>query len=109
MKGQALKPDFFLKNIPSLLRDQEAEKKGATDEERDLYAMSQTRGWQIFNEFSSRVVSELDSVNKLAISQGASLEEIGRNAIVINLSQDVISKLLNKVADAIEACEQNGK
>lgn len=100
----ALRPDYFFKNIPTLVKDKEAESKGATDEERFLFALSETKGWTVLSEFIKRLSSDLDQVNKLAISQGAPLEEIGKNTIVVSLAQDVIGKILDKVEDAVEAC-----
>lgn len=99
---QAIRPSFL--NIPSLA-DKEAERKGASDEERVLYAMSKTSGWKAFSDLSQKVLSELDEVNTQAIANGHPLEEIGKNTIVISLTKDVINRLLNKVEDAKESCE----
>ena len=108
MDKTAIKPDFFFKQLPSLQEaDREAEKKGATDDERALYAMSQGRGWVILRDYILDLYNDLNQVNKNAITSGSSLEEIGRNTIVVSLTQDILDKTLNKVSDAIEACETN--
>ncbi|NCN26000.1 hypothetical protein GW915_00340 [bacterium] len=101
----AIKPNFFV-NVPSLEKSVSVE--GVTEEENALYAMSKTAGWKVFKDMASRVTLELNNINKVAISQGLPLDEIGRNAIVVNLAQEVIEKLLNRVADAEESCEKNG-
>ena len=96
----AVRPDYF--NVPSLQRNEKAEK--ATPEELALHEMAQMRGWQILKDTAEQASRELGEVNKQAIAQGLPLEEIGRNTVVIALAQGVIERLLNKVADATEAC-----
>lgn len=96
----AIRPDFF--NVPTLQRVERGEK--VTPEELALHEMAQMRGWQILKEMAEQASRELGDINKQAIAQGLSLEEIGRNTVVIALAQGVIERLLNKVADASEAC-----
>lgn len=104
----ALRPDFYFKQMPTI-RDADiaAEKKGASEEERAIFAMSQTKGWNIIKEYLVSLYNDLESVNKTAIANGAQLEEIGRNTVVISLTQDILDKVINKVADATEACTQD--
>lgn len=104
----AMRPDFYFKQMPSIQEaDAEAQKKGATEEERQLFAMTQSSGWLVLKDYVSQLYHDLDNVNKTAIASGATLEEIGRNAIVTSLTQDILDKLLNKVSDAVEACTTN--
>lgn len=103
----AIRPDFYFKGLPTLQNDREAEKKGATEEERQVYAMAQTSGWNVVQNFIERLSKDLDMVNKNAIENGAPLDEIGRNTVVISLTQDILQKVLDKVSDSIEACTQN--
>ena len=100
----ALRPSFFV-NVPSLESTDRGE--GPTDEELALHAMSQTAGWGVFKDIASHVTAELNNINKVAISQGLPLDEIGRNAIVVNLAQEVVERLINKVLDASESCEKH--
>lgn len=100
----AITPDFFFNSLPSMQADTEAAKKGATDEERALFALKQMKGWTVLKDYIENMYKDLNEVNKTAIASGASLEEIGRNAIVVNLVQEIIEKILNKVLDATEAC-----
>ena len=99
----AIKPNYFV-SIPTLDVERTA---GAepTDEERALYAMSVSSGWHFFKETLEATNRELNNINKEAIAQGLPLEEIGRNAIVITLVQGIIERLLNKVGDAVDVCE----
>jgi len=105
MDNQAIKPTIF--NIQSFKRDEEAKKRGVTDEERHLYALTNNVGWKIISEYARNVLKEVDEANRLAISTGVSFEEIGRNTVVINLAKDIVEKILNKVNDAKEICEAN--
>lgn len=99
----AIKPTFF--NIPSLKLTEEAEKKGASEEETALYAMSNSKGWAIFEELAKNVLADLDQINAEAIANGSSFEEIGKNTLVISLAKDIINRLLNKVYDARDTIE----
>lgn len=103
---KAIKPEKLFFNLPTLVKDKEAEKKGVTVEERTLGALANSSGWQVLSEFIDNIVSDLDNVNEVAISQGASFAEIGRNTVVINLAKGVIKKIVDKVNDAREVCEQ---
>lgn len=97
----AIKPDFF-HNMPSL--QTRVSKTPVSSDESALHEMAQSRGWKILKELMEQASKELEITNKNAIAQGLPLEEIGRNAVVISLAQGVIERLLNKVADATEAC-----
>lgn len=99
--SEALRPDFF-SALPSLQKP--ISKGKATPEELALHEMSQMRGWVILKGLAEQVSQELSDMNRAAIAQGLPLDEIGRNAVVISLAQGVIERLLNKVADATEAC-----
>ena len=106
--NSAIKPNFFFNQLPSLqVADNEAAKRGASEEERALHAMSQSKGWLLLKEIIEHLKQDLSQVNKTAIESGAPLEEIGRNTIVISLTQDILEKVLNKVQDATEACVTN--
>lgn len=107
---KAVRPDKYFSSLPSVIKDEEAKKKGTTEEERALMALSETFGWKILTEYIDRLVDDLDDVNNQAIANGATFEEIGRNTLVINLAKGVIKRIKDKVADAKEICEeQSGK
>lgn len=104
--ANALKPNFF-SQFPSIKQDEEARAKGATEEERLFYGMSNTAGWALFKELAGNLLEELDQSNDNAIAQGLPIEEIGKNAVVISLTKGIIRRLLNKVDDSKEACERS--
>ena len=98
----AIKPITI--NIPAL----EALKKKGTDisaEEQQLATMSRSAGWKVLVKYIDMVQKDLEDVNKQAISSGASFEDIGKNTLIISMAQDIITRLLNKVQDAVDACE----
>lgn len=105
MKGSALKPDFFMSNMPSLMADKVAEKRGATEEERLLYTLSKSAGWRILSEYIDEIVEDLDKINEVAIDKGATFDVIGQNTVVINLAKAILKKIPLKVQDAKESCE----
>lgn len=106
MDNQAIRPNFINPIVTTV--DKEAEKKGASDEERALFAMSKGGGWKVFKEYASQALKELDELNRVAISNGAGYEELGRNTVVISSVKDIINHLINKVEDAKESCEGDG-
>jgi hypothetical protein len=104
---KAVRPDFFA-NFESLKRNKEAEKKGVSKEEQSYYAMSMSDGWKLFNNTAEQLIQEMESMNDVAIANGASMGEVGKNTIVISLAKGVIRRLINKVVDAKEICEKSG-
>ena len=104
MKAQALKPSFF--NLPISKKEDEAEKQGASDEERALATLSETKGWKVLSEFISELLTGLDAVNATAIENGASFEDIGKNTVIVNMAKGVINRITTKVSDAEEASEK---
>lgn len=103
-KGAALRPGFF-GNLPSLM-SKLADEKGVSDEEQHLAALSTQTGWRIIAETADNLIQELDRVNEQAIANGATREQIGDNAIVISLAKGIIRRLIQKVEDAVEACQK---
>jgi nitrate/TMAO reductase-like tetraheme cytochrome c subunit len=101
--NSAIKPNTF--NIAALRAEEVGNKVGATDEEKYLYALTNTKGYRILKEYKDRLLKEVDDATKFAIAEGKPFEEIGKNTVVINLAKDIIEKLFNRVEDAKEICE----
>jgi len=102
LDNTALKPTIF--NIEAFKKEENASPT-VTDEERFLYTLSKQKGWEVITEFKGRVFKELEEANRNAMSGGLPFEEIGKNAVVINLAESVVDRILNLVNDAKEACE----
>jgi hypothetical protein len=81
-----------------------------SDEDKHLYTLSKSQGWKILKEDIDSALKGFDLATEKQIADGASFEDIGKNVIVINLAKDVINKIVNRVRDAVEACEtEDGK
>jgi len=104
---QALRPEFF-SNLKTIVEDQKAKAKGVSTEEQLLFSLSNHAGWRILNEYIDNIIRDLDKGTATAMAQGLPFEEIGRNAVVIDLAKGVIKNIQDKVNDAREAVE-NGE
>lgn len=103
MDNFATRPSVL--NIPAL--EEEAKEEGVvTEEEKQFFALSKTRGWKQYRDFMGQLMADLDKINTDAIGKGVSLEEIGRNTVVISLVKDILNRTLQKVEDAVEVCEK---
>lgn len=108
MKDEAVRPKFINPLIPT---EEEVEEQadGPTSEELKLFSLSKNGGWKHFRGVVTEELARLDQINVEAISGGASMEEIGRNTLVITMVKDVINHLFNRVDDAVEACNNEEK
>ena len=102
LDNSAIRPSFF-NTLPTVVKEQEAKKKGISEEEQELYALSQMGGWKILKSYAEDLLGDLDSGTATAMAQGLPFEEIGRNAVVIDLAKGIIKRILDKVGDAQEA------
>jgi len=107
--SKAVKPDRFFSNLPAFLGEKEVKKGELADEEKILGTGANTAFWKTLKDFIEEVSRNLDEVNEVAISQGANYEEVGKNTIVISLAKGIIKKIIDRVEDAREACEQSGR
>ena len=91
------------------MKEKEQDKELLTEEEKILAQGANTKFWQTLKIHFDKCIEELDDFNSEAMGQGASLEDIGRNTIVINLTKGVLRRVINKVTDSKEAIEANEK
>jgi len=106
---QATRPDYFndFRKLRSLKTDEEAKERGIDPEDNELAFMSETRGWQILKEYIQAEIKELSNITQKQMEDGKPFEEIGRNAVVSQLTKDLLNRILLKVSDAKEAIERN--
>lgn len=103
MDETALKPAF---NIPSFIkREPKEDEEILTDEEKVLAQGADKAFWKILKKHIDSEIVLLDQIAEQAIEAGSSLEEIGRNTIVISQVKGVLNKIFNVVDDAHEALE----
>lgn len=102
----ALRPAIF--NIESF-KEPEITKQTISEDEAALAALDNARGWHLVVEFKNRVIKEMEEANKALMASGQSFDEIGKNAVVINLAESIVDRIINLVGDAKEAVDANGK
>ena len=106
MTDQALRPDFFVSNMPSLKKTAKVEDE-PTDDEKHLYALSKHAGWRILEKRIQNAVADMDNINKTAMEAGANYETLGQNTVVITFVKDLIKRAItDPINDAIEVFEQ---
>jgi hypothetical protein len=101
MAKTATRPDFFI-NLP--VKEDEADEKGVTDNEKFLYGMTQNSGWEVFTKKKDDLLKDMESFQEVAIANGTKEDEIGKNAIIISMVKGVINRLWATTEDAKEAC-----
>lgn len=101
MAKTAVKPDIF--SLPSLTVDKKV-RSSVTEEEQYYAALTHQQGWRQLEQLRDRVLEDLDNINELAITQGATKEQLGENVLVISTVKGIIRKMFNVVYDAKEVC-----
>lgn len=103
----AIRPQFY----PSFTTPGEARQpvtpESLSENEKALATIAHTSGWKVLKDYALDLVEELEDANRQAIARGLDFTEIGKNAVVLSLSKDIIHKLITKVNDALEASEAN--
>jgi hypothetical protein len=101
---QAIRPSYFnLRDEMLKKKVDESTKNGSTEEEQQLALLAGTPGWKFLKEFIDNLSNTLEVANRGQIESGLSFEEIGRNAVVIQIVKDIINQIKNRVTDAAEA------
>lgn len=104
---EALKPSGFFSGLPKSVNPAVKDDiVSIGDEERSLAALSNHSGWTVLKTFIDRQLDDLDEVTNAGMIQGLSLEDIGRNALVANLTKGIVKRIKQKVEDAREAVEK---
>lgn len=107
MSGQASRPGIF--NLRSFQTDERTDEEILTDEEKVLAVGSRSAFWKVLKKHIDNCIAELDQINESAMESGLSLEEIGRNTVVIGQTKGLIRNIFNKIGDAVEAEGKHGK
>ena len=102
----ALRPTIF--NIDAF-KEPDITAKVISEDETALAALDGNHGWHLVVEFKQRVIREMEEANKALMASGQSFDEIGKNAVVINLAENVVDRIINLVGDAREVIDSNGK
>lgn len=103
---QALKPSTFISKLPTFIKEKDATSDSVAQEEKQLAGMSRTAGWRVLKEYIGELERGMEALSDNAIATGISREQIGENTIIISQVKQVLSKVLNRVADAREASDK---
>jgi len=106
MSKQAIKPDTFISQLPTFIKEKKPTSSSVTQEESQLARMAKTAGWRVLREYIEQIKKDMDLLNDQAIANGADFKTIGQNTVVISQTKTVLNKVLNKVEDAREASEK---
>lgn len=74
-----------------------------------LYNLQSTKGWEILDEFIDGIKKDLNDKIKLQMEQGVSFEIIGQTTVMVQLCNEVLTKIQDKVNDSVEAIEETKK
>jgi len=99
--AQALRPTSHFEEFASIGEEQPEETKSKLeDEQKALAHLSKLKGWKLIKEYVERINEELDDMVRLAMSNGASFEEIGKKTLVKELTKDVTRRIIAYADDA---------
>lgn len=99
---QAVKSDAFIDFRQVLDRDKEYGDAEVV-KEKHLASFALSDGWLALKGYIVELKLELSNINKSMMERGASFEEIGKNAVIVQLADDLLTKIIQKVEDANEA------
>lgn len=105
--SQAIRPDSFIdyRKVVEKAKPEQPE----LIEERQLAHLANSDGWVVLAKYIEELNTDLSNINKSMMGKGASFEEIGRNAVIVQLAQELLEKIVQKVEDAREAVNRAGE
>jgi hypothetical protein len=103
-KGMALRPNFLTESLTPVQETQN--ESPVSEEEKHLYALSKHAGWKVLNGFIDSELAQLDAKNMEAIASGMSFEQLGYNSVVLAQVKTIITRLKDRIKDAVEAIER---
>lgn len=104
----AIRPDAFV-DYRKVIEKAQPETEPELLEEKYLAALAHSDGWQVLNKYIQQLSSDLRNINKQMMERGASFDEIGKNAVVVELADELLTKIIQKVEDARESVERQPK
>jgi hypothetical protein len=106
MKPQtAIRPDAFI-DYRKVIDKAQPETPTELLEENQLAKLSNTEGWTVLRKYIQQLKSDLGNINKSMMERGASFDEIGKNAVIVELAGELLTQIVQKVDDAREAVER---
>ena len=107
MIKSALKPNYFnpIRELSTLKSELEASKTGVDKDDQFLYNLQTTKGWEVLDEFIEGIKKDLNDRIKSQMEQGVSFEIIGQTTVMVQLCNEVLTRIQDKVSDAVESVE----
>jgi len=104
----ALKPDVF-QSFSDIDKRTIKEKREEMDEDDiALSSLSNTRVWQVLNEYIEHLKSEMDELITVAVASGNDFEAIGRLTVLVNLAKEKLYAVQQRVADSKDVGDKAG-
>jgi hypothetical protein len=104
MKDEALRPSFIKPTPPVKVEDVAT----ITEDEKILATGSSNKFWQVLKGYLLDSITQLEQTNEQAMS-ALSMEEIGKNTVVLSLVKATLKGIINHVEDSKEAMENGGE
>ena len=101
--NQAIRPDSFVDYRKVIEQAKPKTEEKGLIEERQLAHLANSDGWVVLRDYINELDENLNKLNKQMMERGASFEEIGKNAVIVQLAQELLQKIVQKVADANDA------
>ena len=99
----AIRPDSFVDYRQIIERAKPQPKEPELIEEKQLAALAESDGWHVLKKYITELQTDLGNINKSMMERGASFDEIGKNAVIVQLANELLLKIVQKVSDAAEA------
>ncbi len=104
-KPRALRPNLY-SDVQNIIIQKKAQENGVHPDDQAIYALSQTRGWELLKAYIDSLKENLKSFQKEAMASGMSWEEIGKRTLLIELTNDTLDQIITKVDDSKDAVEE---
>lgn len=101
-----IRPDYFAPIRPRLPK--QADEATDNADEQALAGLANHDGWRVLVAFIEQEIDNLEQINKTAIEAGATFDEIGRNAVLVQLCKEELLRVIQKVTDARESINTGG-
>lgn len=106
--NQAIRPDAFVDYRVVIEQSKKTTEDAGEIEQRQLASLANSDGWVVLHAYIKDLETELGNINKTMMERGASFEDIGKNAVIVQLAQELLTKIVQKVDDANDAINKRG-
>ncbi len=102
---QAIKSDSFV-DFRKVIEKTKPPKDELDIAEKRFAHLAGTEDWKELKKYIDSLKESMNGLNKTMMEKGAEWEDIGKNAVIVQLANDLLSKIVTKVEDAKEAVEK---